>query len=366
MSGRVALLTGGRVKIGYQAGIRLLRSGAHLIVTTRFPRDSAARYSREPDFAQWGHRLEIFGLDLRHTPSVEAFCRAPDDHPRPAGFHHQQRVPDGAASARVLRAHDGPGKRPRSIRSRKGAQSLLGAYEGAARLPPPARGWRQCPGADRRVRGGWAHAIAAELSQVPLAARGTCGAEGSISPRAISTRTCSRSICGNDNSWRLRLAEVPSVELLEVHLVNAVAPFILNARLKPLMLRTPERDKHIVNVSAVEGQFYRRVQDDAPPAYQHGQSRPQHDDAHLRGGLSRRRHPHELRGHRLGDRRGSRAHRGPKGARQSVPPPARHCGWRGADRGPDHRLASTPESTCGGNSSRITARRIGSTRGESR
>jgi NAD(P)-dependent dehydrogenase (short-subunit alcohol dehydrogenase family) len=51
---------------------------------------------------------------------------------------------------------------------------------------------------------------------------------------------------------------VPSVELLEVHLVNAIAPFILNARLKPLMMRTPERDKHIVNVSAVEGQFYRR------------------------------------------------------------------------------------------------------------
>jgi NAD(P)-dependent dehydrogenase (short-subunit alcohol dehydrogenase family) len=60
------------------------------------------------------------------------------------------------------------------------------------------------------------------------------------------------------NSWRLTLAEVPSVELLEVQLVNAIAPFILNARLKPLMLKTPERDKHIVNVSAVEGQFYRK------------------------------------------------------------------------------------------------------------
>ncbi len=60
------------------------------------------------------------------------------------------------------------------------------------------------------------------------------------------------------NSWRLLLAEVSSVELLEVQLVNAVAPFVLNARLKPLMLRVPSRDKHIVNVSAVEGQFYRR------------------------------------------------------------------------------------------------------------
>jgi len=60
------------------------------------------------------------------------------------------------------------------------------------------------------------------------------------------------------NSWRLTLAEVSSVELLETQLVNAVAPFVLNVRLKPLMLRTPGRDKHIVNVSAVEGQFYRR------------------------------------------------------------------------------------------------------------
>ena len=59
------------------------------------------------------------------------------------------------------------------------------------------------------------------------------------------------------NSWRLRMHEVATPELLEVQLVNAIAPFILNARLKPLMLATPDRDKHIVNVSAMEGQFYK-------------------------------------------------------------------------------------------------------------
>jgi hypothetical protein len=75
LHGRVALLTGGRVKIGYQAGIKLLRAGAHLIVTTRFPRDAAARYAQEQDFDDWAGRLEIFGLDLRHTPSVEGFCK---------------------------------------------------------------------------------------------------------------------------------------------------------------------------------------------------------------------------------------------------------------------------------------------------
>ncbi|MDQ3347353.1 MAG: SDR family NAD(P)-dependent oxidoreductase, partial [Acidobacteriota bacterium] len=74
LRGRVALLSGGRVKIGYQAGLKLLRAGARLIVTTRFPRDAAARYAQEPDFEHWHDRLEIFGLDLRHTPSVEAFC----------------------------------------------------------------------------------------------------------------------------------------------------------------------------------------------------------------------------------------------------------------------------------------------------
>src|SRR5207244_13318233 len=75
LRGRVALLTGGRVKIGYQAGLKLLRAGARLIVHSPFPRDSAQRYSREPDFGEWGHRLEVFGLDMRSTPSVEALCR---------------------------------------------------------------------------------------------------------------------------------------------------------------------------------------------------------------------------------------------------------------------------------------------------
>jgi hypothetical protein len=67
------------------------------------------------------------------------------------------------------------------------------------------------------------------------------------------------------NSWRLPLAEVSTPELLEVHLVNAVAPFILNARLKPLMLRQRTFEKHIVNVSAMEAQFARNKKTDKHP-----------------------------------------------------------------------------------------------------
>ena len=60
------------------------------------------------------------------------------------------------------------------------------------------------------------------------------------------------------NSWLLRLDEVSAPEMLEVQLVNSVAPFLLNSRLKPLLMRAPFARKFIVNVSAMEGQFRRK------------------------------------------------------------------------------------------------------------
>jgi NAD(P)-dependent dehydrogenase (short-subunit alcohol dehydrogenase family) len=254
LRGRVALLTGGRVKIGYQAGLKLLRSGAHLIVTTRFPRDSAKRYAEEPDFAEWGHRLEIFGLDLRHTPSVEAFCRhllatrsrldfivnnACQTVRRPPDFYAHMMDAETAALT------DMPGH----------AGKLLGSYEGL-------RGYHLLPEADHAALevarasdvAGLTHA--AQLSQVALLPEEE-QAQKDLFPEGRLDQDLQQIDLRDRNSWRLLLHEVPSVELLEVQLVNAIAPFIINARLKALMLRTPERDKHIVNVSAMEGQFYR-------------------------------------------------------------------------------------------------------------
>jgi NAD(P)-dependent dehydrogenase (short-subunit alcohol dehydrogenase family) len=254
LRGRVALLTGGRVKIGYQAGIKLLRCGVQLIVTTRFPRDSAMRYAAEPDFKDWGHRLEIFGLDLRHTPSVEAFCRHVQTKYHRLDFiinnacQTVRRPPDFYAHM-MERENGSLNDLPEN------ARRLLGAYEGL-------RGYHLLPEgnavlAEKRMAqvAGLTHA--AELSQIPmlpdeLAAQKDLFPEGSLDQDLQQVDLRER------NSWRLLMAEVPTVELLEVQLVNAVAPFILNARLKPLMLRTSERNKHIVNVSAVEGQFYRK------------------------------------------------------------------------------------------------------------
>ena len=270
LRGRVALLTGGRVKIGYQAGIKLLRCGAQLIVTTRFPRDAAARFAEEPDFATWSGRLEIFGLDLRHTPSVEAFCQhlmvtrdrldfiinnACQTVRRPPDFYAHMMERENA-SLRDL---------PLSVRA------VIGAYEGL-------RGYRMLPDASDAgdpLRGADAGMLAtttppptalsdvaglthaAQLSQVRLLPE-ELAAQQALFPEGRLDQDLQQVDLRDRNSWRMLMADVPSVELLEVQLVNAIAPFIINARLKSLMLRTPERDKHIVNVSAVEGQFYRK------------------------------------------------------------------------------------------------------------
>lgn len=260
LTGRVALLTGGRVKIGYQAGLKLLRAGASLIVTTRFPRDSAARYAQEPDFSQWGHRLEVFGLDLRHTPSVEAFCsellatrerldfiinNACQTVRRPPEFYAHMMAGETAALQDT----------PETVRQ------LLGSYEGMRRARMLPEGETALSAADARRDDAPGLTRAAELSQIALLPDELL-AQSHLFPEGRLDQDLQQVDLRGRNSWRLLMAEVPSVELLEVQLVNAIAPFIINARLKPLMLRTPPgaapaRDKHIVNVSAVEGQFYR-------------------------------------------------------------------------------------------------------------
>jgi NAD(P)-dependent dehydrogenase (short-subunit alcohol dehydrogenase family) len=256
LTGRTALLTGGRVKIGYQAGLKLLRAGARLIVTTRFPRDSAARYSREPDFEQWAHRLEIFGLDLRHTPSVDAFCHelltshdrldfivnnACQTVRRPPAFYEHMMEAERASvhslpvpARRLLGRYEGL----------RGEDLVSGTSAGALTAGTPSRNSETM---------GLVHAAA--LSQVALIAEDDV--EPHLFPQGRLDQDLQQVDLRERNSWRMLLSDVPTVELLEVQLVNAVAPFLLNARLKPLMLSTPERDKHIVNVSAMEGQFYR-------------------------------------------------------------------------------------------------------------
>ena len=230
LRGRVALVTGARVKIGYQAAIMLLRAGAEVVVTTRFPHDAAARYARESDAGEWSHRLQIHGLDLRHCLGVERFAA---DLSRSLG---RLDILINNACQTVRRPAD------------------FYAHLLAAESAPPS----ELPEGARRLVGRSAPGLAAarELPAVPTSA---------LFPAGLLDADLQQVDLRQENSWRLGLAEVSTLELLEVQLVNAVAPFLLNARLRELMERSGARDAHIVNVSAVEGQFYRRFKTDRHP-----------------------------------------------------------------------------------------------------
>jgi NAD(P)-dependent dehydrogenase (short-subunit alcohol dehydrogenase family) len=263
LTGHHALVTGARVKIGFQAALKLLRAGAHVVVTTRFPADAASRYAKEPDFDRFRSRLQVFGLDLRHTPSVELFTRfiaerlprldyivnnACQTVRRPPGFFRhlldgeaQPFVSLPADSRAVLARHDELCRMLSSPREHPArALTVAGAGQGEGVLHSAALSQRRYLDDDYRAAEALfpANRYDEDLQQVDL--------------REV-------------NSWRLRLHEVETPELLEVHLVNAIAPYILNARLKPLLVATEGRHKHIVNVSAMEGQFYRTTKTDKHP-----------------------------------------------------------------------------------------------------
>jgi NAD(P)-dependent dehydrogenase (short-subunit alcohol dehydrogenase family) len=255
LRGRVALVTGGRVKIGYQAAVKLLRAGAEVIVATRFPRDAARRFTREPDAADWTARLHVYGIDLRHTPSVERWCEhllatlprldalinnACQTVRRPAGWY------DHVAAGEL----DDGRQLPAAERAALERNRALG--HGIVRA-----------GSVDSLRGAglWKSAV---LAQVPLLAE-DLERGGHLYPAGRLDADLQQVDLRDFNTWRMTLAEVPTAELLEVHLVNAVAPFVLNARLRPLLARVPSRDAHVVNVSAMEGQFYRRWKTDKHP-----------------------------------------------------------------------------------------------------
>ena len=256
LRGRVAVITGARVKIGYHAAIKLLRAGAHVIVTTRFPRDAAARYAREEDYESWKNRLEVYGLDLRHTPSVEGFAKHMNEtHARldfiinnacqtvrrPPGFYRhliesETSLAIDAKMRPLLEGHERmvEQKASREALSKTVSHAPIGMLASAA------------------------------MSQVALTDEDHRD-EVHFFPEGSLDQDLQQVDLRERNSWRLTLSEVPTVELLEVQLVNAIAPFVLNARLKPLMVKVPTRDKHIVNVSAMEGQFYREHKTDKHP-----------------------------------------------------------------------------------------------------
>jgi NAD(P)-dependent dehydrogenase (short-subunit alcohol dehydrogenase family) len=270
LEGRVGLVTGARVKIGFQTALKMLRAGARVIATTRFPHDAAMRYSREPDFGAWRDRLHVHGLDLRHSPSVEIFARyvehsferldilvnnACQTVRRPPAFYAHLLENEARAADALPEEVDG------LLASHEGLKAALGGGGSRPRTPEiDATGLTAWHGG----QGGIGITSAPDLSQVRYA-YDDATRRSDLFPDGRVDADLQQVDLRHQNTWRLALAEVPTAEMLEVQLVNAVAPFILCARLKGLMTRVPGRDKHIVNVSAMEGIFSRGTKTDKHP-----------------------------------------------------------------------------------------------------
>jgi len=203
LSGRRVLLTGGRVKIGFELALMMLRDGAEVAVTTRFPHDALRRFHAAGAPVE---RLSVIGVDLRDPRQVLGLC---DRLTRTWG--RLDVLVNNAAQ---------------TIRRPVHAYAALAAGETGA-LPPGA--WT-APGFGGRP------ALTAAVPEV-------------VDPSGLLPDLSA------DNSWSAELGGLDPAELLEVQLVNAVAPALLCDRLLPLLTASSSERRYIVNVTAVEGRF---------------------------------------------------------------------------------------------------------------
>ncbi|WP_370376564.1 SDR family NAD(P)-dependent oxidoreductase [Catenulispora sp. GAS73] len=249
LTGKRALLTGGRAKIGMYIALRLLRDGAHLTITTRFPNDAARRFAAMPDSGEWLHRLRVVGIDLRDVAQVVALADSvAAEGPLDIMVNNAAQTVRRSAGAYepLIRAESEPlpdGPLPELVSFGRFTGSGLVALPGQTRSS-------EATTADLIGVG-----VGADLVSLALTA-------GSAAPDRIAAGTAIDAgglvpDLADSNSWVQTVEDVDPIELLEVQLCNSTAPFILISRLRNAMKASPSARKHIVNVSAMEGVFSR-------------------------------------------------------------------------------------------------------------
>ena len=246
LTGKRALLTGGRAKIGMYIALRLLRDGAHTTITTRFPRDAVRRFTSLPDSADWIDRLRVVGIDLRDPAQViglaesvaeqgpldilinnatQTVRRSPGAY-QPLVDGELAPLPDGKLPELVTFGHTND-PHPQALAQSVTAHPILAAAASRAEQLTEL-------------------AMTAGSSSLERLAAGTAIDAGGLVPDLHDA-----------NSWTQHVDEVDPLEMLEVQLANTTAPFILISKLRPSMAASSAHRKYIVNVSAMEGVFGR-------------------------------------------------------------------------------------------------------------
>jgi NAD(P)-dependent dehydrogenase (short-subunit alcohol dehydrogenase family) len=264
LTGKRALLTGGRAKIGMYIALRLLRDGAHTTITTRFPRDAVRRFSGLPDSADWLHRLRVVGIDLRDPAQVIALADAvaeagPLDILINNAAQTVRRSPGAyapLAEAELAPLPEGPLPELLTFGHTNDAhpQALASSVASHPILASAAARAEQLTADQLSADQLTADALAAGSTSLARLAAGTAIDAGGLVPDTHDA-----------NSWTQHVHEVDPLELLEVQLANTTAPFLLISRLRPAMAASPAKRKYIVNVSAMEGVFSRRYKGPGHP-----------------------------------------------------------------------------------------------------
>ena len=267
LTGQVAIITGSRLKIGYHITLMLLRAGATVVATTRFPVDSALRFGKEEDYHIWADRLKIHGLDLRHIPSVEIFCNyieqrydrldilinnAAQTVRRPAGFYQH-----------LMAKEEMPVNELPQVAT-KLLEDHLSCLDELKSLGKTASGTKNMPVTWHGPEPGIGIRASAKLSQIPYSFDNSLQA-AEVFPEGKLDADLQQVDLRKTNSWRLKLGEIETTEMIEVQLVNSVAPFVLCNRLSEIMKKENTGKKHIINVSAMEGKFHRFFKEDRHP-----------------------------------------------------------------------------------------------------
>ncbi|SFB71053.1 short chain dehydrogenase [Nocardioides terrae] len=263
LTGKRALLTGGRAKIGMYIALRLLRDGAHLTITTRFPKDAARRFAAMDDSADWLHRLKIVGIDLRDPTQVIALtddvaAAGPLDIIVNNACQTVRRLPgayshliDGEAAP--LDSLPNGLELPEMVTFDRISEAHPAAIAGALDAQPVAHHDGE------PVSAAIAAHNAASMTALALRAGGA-SLEAHVAGTAVDAGGLIPDVQTN-NSWTQVVDEVDPLELLEVQFCNSIAPFLIVSRLRPAMraaVAAGARRTYVVNVSAMEGQFSRR------------------------------------------------------------------------------------------------------------
>ncbi|UJR22530.1 hypothetical protein I4U23_025579 [Adineta vaga] len=249
LSNRIALVTGGRLKIGYRIVLKLLRANCFVIATSRFPVDFLNRLNKEHDFDQWKTRIHIYAVDLRFVQLIEEFTRMLVDKYDKLDFlinNACQTIQRPKEFYQHLIAHE------------RLANYALLSNENQAILDGNLQFYKKlCPSSD--------HLLEHTSTYLPLSLLSSSSSSSSSTSSMVSTNSYDVNQQPIDfrstNSWMLRLDDLSTMEINEVLTINTLAPFILNSKLKVLMANKhpdPESKKFIINVSAMEGSFSRK------------------------------------------------------------------------------------------------------------